>query len=147
MKTTAIQPPVGTQPLPGRGEVLLTVGGSQYPVRFSLAVLHDYTTATGTKLLDLGTHLNDDLLGTIAQLLTCAVRRYVPGAELPAGFELADGLDLMEEMGKEESDAVATAIWAAVRVDTNPLLAALIAKAPKASAPTTTNGDSTKTSR
>jgi hypothetical protein len=142
---TTIQPPVGTHPIAGRGEVMLTVGGSQYAVRFSLAVLHDYTKATGHGLSQIGVDLNDDFLGTIAELLAAAVRRYVPGAVVPAGFELADALELMETMPAAESDKVADAIWAAIRVEENPLLAALIAKAPKASVPSA-NGTSTSTS-
>lgn len=128
-----------------RGEVLLTIAGSQYPVRFSLRVLHAYTQATGHSLADIGKDMGKDLLGTIAQLLTQAVRAYVPVADMPSDFTLGDGLDLMEVLSPKESDEIADAIWAAIQIDTNPLLAALIAKAPKLSVPAT-NGDSTSTS-
>lgn len=137
---------VTTTPNAARGEVQLTVGGQQFPVRFSLSVLHDYTRATGYGLTDIAVQLGEDLLGTIGQLLTCAVRRYVPGAQVPADFGVADALDLMEDMNATESDAVAEAIWAAIKVDQNPLLAALIAKAPKSQSAPSDTGASSSTS-
>jgi hypothetical protein len=128
--------------------VLLPIveGDTPYPVRFSLKVLHDYTTRTGHSLASIGPDMADDLLGTIGQLLTSAVRTYVPGSVVPAGFELPDGLDLMERLSEAEGQAVATAIWAAIRVETNPLLKALIAQAPKPQSAPSENGASTLTS-
>jgi len=126
-------------PIAARGEVTITLNGQPLAVRFSLAVLHDYTTTTGTNLVDIGAHLSANLLGTIGHLLAAAVRR---ATRKP--FGLADALDLMDELPQAEGDAIAAAIWAAIKVDTNPLLSALIAQAPKP-APDETNGDSTKT--
>lgn len=127
-------------PIAARGEVTLTLNGQPLAVRFSLAVLHDYTTATGTNLVDIGERMQADLLGTIGQLLAAAVRRATRQA-----FDLADALDLMETLPQPEGDAVATAIWAAIRIDANPLLSALIAQAPKPAPTEETNGASTKT--
>lgn len=147
MKVSAVQPPIGTAPNRARGEVLLPVvdGDQPYPVRFSLKVLHDYTTRTGHALVSVGQDMADDLLGTIGQLVTSAVRVYVPGAVLPAGFELPDGLDLIERLSDEQGVEVAAAIWAAIRVETNPLLKALIAQAPKPQSAPSENGASTST--
>jgi hypothetical protein len=128
-------------PIAARGEVTLTLNGQPLAVRFSLAVLHDYTTSTGTNLVDIGECMAADLLGTVGHLLAAAVRR---ATRQP--FGLADALDLMEELPQAEGDAIAAAIWAAIKVDTNPLLKALIAQAPKpAPQAEETNGDSTKT--
>jgi len=146
MKVETITPPVGTTPNPARGEVLLPIveGEKPFPVRFSLKVLHDYTTRTGRSLAEIGQDMADDLLGTIGQLLTSAVRLYVPGTVTPAAFELPDALDLMERLNQEQGDDIAAAIWAAIKVQDNPLLKALIAQAPKPSAPET-SGTSTST--
>lgn len=145
--SNTIQPPVGTAPNPARGEVLLPVveGEAPFPVRFSLKALHDYTTRTGHSLASIGLDMTEDTLGTIGQLLTSAVRLYVPGSVRPAAFELNDALDLMERLSDEQGEQVAAAIWAAIRIESNPLLKALIAQAPKPSAPET-NGTSTSTS-
>jgi hypothetical protein len=124
-------------PIAARGEVTITVQGQPLPVRFSLAVLHDYTTTTGTNLVDIGERMSADLLGTIGHLLAAAVRR-----ASRQSFDVADALDLMEELPQPQGDAIAAAIWAAIQVDTNPLLSALIAQAPKP-APDETNGAST----
>jgi hypothetical protein len=117
---------VASAPIAARGEVTLTLNGQPLTVRFSLAVLHDYTSTTGTNLVDIGERMSADLLGTIGHLLAAAVRR---ASRKP--FGVADALDLMEELPQAEGDAIATAIWAAIQVDKNPLLSALIAQAPK----------------
>jgi hypothetical protein len=128
---------VASAPIAARGEVTIALNGQPLAVRFSLAVLHDYTTTTGTNLVDIGEHMSADLLGTIGHLLAAAVRR---ATRKP--FDVNDALDLMEELPQAEGDAIAAAIWAAIKVDTNPLLSALIAQAPKP-APDETNGAST----
>jgi hypothetical protein len=136
---------VNTTPNAARGEVTVVIAGQQYQMRFSLAVLHDYTRATGHGITDIGEQLNADLLGTIGELLAAAVRRFVPTGVRPADFDAGHALDLIEEMGKTEADAVAEAIWAAVKVDENPFLAALIAKAPKPASALNDNGGSNLT--
>lgn len=136
---------VNTTPNAARGEVTVTIAGQSYPLRFSLAVLSDYTRATGHGITSIGEQLNADLLGTIGELLAAAVRRFVPTGARPADFDAGHALDLIEEMGQAEADAVAEAIWAAVKVDENPFITALIAKAPKAPKPASApndNGDS-----
>jgi hypothetical protein len=52
-------------PIAARGEVTITHNGQPLKVRFSLAVLHDYTTTTGTNLVDIGERMSADLIGTI----------------------------------------------------------------------------------
>lgn len=146
--TTSIQPPVGTHPITGRGEVLLPIGvdGEKYKVRFGLAVLNDYTTATGKQPSAIGDDMSEDPLRAIANLVVHAVRRYVPGSKLPTDFGYNDALDVIDSLGQEEADALAEAIWSAIRIDKNPLMLALIAKAPKPSAPEPANGADTSTS-
>ena len=131
---------VVSAPIAARGEVTITLNGEPLAVRFSLAVLHDYTTTTGTSLVDIGKRMSADLLGTIGHLLAAAVRR---ATRKP--FDLADALDLMEVLPQAQGDTIAAAIWAAIQVDTNPLLSALIAQAPKPAPTKETNGASTKT--
>ena len=147
MKATVIQPPVGTAPNPARGEVLLPVveGKAPFPVRFSLRVLHDFTTSTGHSMTDIGQLISDDFLGTVGALVASAVRQYVPGAETPAGYELGDALDLIERLSQPESKAVVDAIMQAVRIDEVPFYQALIARASQPAAPSE-NGASTSTS-
>lgn len=148
MKVLSVQPPVGTAPNTARGEVLLPVveGDAPYSVRFSLRVLHDYTTRTGNKLMELGELLHSDFLGTVAELVVSAVRCYVPGTVAPANFQVGDALDLIERLSPEENTVLMDAIIKAVRIDQTPLFQALIAKSQKLSAPAETNGTSTSTS-
>lgn len=147
MSTTAIQPPVGTHPNSARGEVLLPIAQDGKPdaVRFSLRTLHDYTTRTGTKLADIGQRLADDFLTTVAELVTSAVRTCVPGAVQPAGYRVGDALDLLDRLTTEQTSELVAAIMQAIRIDQTPLFQALIAQAPKQSAPEM-NGASTSTS-
>lgn len=137
---------VAKAPNVARGEITLAIDGQRYPVRFSLAVLHDYTRATGHSITQIGEQLNKDLLGTIGQLLASAVLRYVPTEKLRPGFDVGDALDLTQAMSAEESGEVAEAVWAAIRVDENPFVTALIAKAPKSPSTPRENGASTSIS-
>ncbi|MDO7888288.1 hypothetical protein [Hymenobacter cheonanensis] len=137
---------VATAPNVARGELNITIDGQAYPIRFSLAVLHDYTRATGHSITQIGEQLNKDLLGTIGQLLASAVKRYVPAEKLRPGFDIGDALDLTQTMSAEESGELAEAVWAAIRVDENPFVTALIAKAPKPESAPNENGASTSTS-
>lgn len=147
MKASPIQPPVGTAPNIARGEVLLPIveGETPYSVRFSLRVLHDYTTRTGKKLLELGELLHSDFIGTVGELVASAVRCYVPGTVAPANFQVGDALDLIERLSPEENTMLMDAIIQAVRIDQNPLFQALIAKSQKLPAPNEMNGTSTST--
>lgn len=134
-----------TTPNIDRGEISITIAGQQYSMRFSLAVLRDYTRATGHSITEIGEQLNADLLGTIGELVASAVRRYVPVTQRAADFDASHALDLIEEMGRQEADAVAEAIWAAVKIDESPFLAALIAKAPKKASAPSDNGSENST--
>ena len=138
---------VNNTPNPARGEVTLVIADQAYAVRFSLRVLHDYTTRTGHKLLDLGTRLTDDFIGTVGELVTSAVRCCVPAA--PAGFGVGEALDLVEDLDADQTNELMHVIMQAVRVDQAPLFQALIAQAPQP-APTTqetaASGASTSTS-
>ncbi|MGI4736330.1 MAG: hypothetical protein ACRYG7_14225 [Janthinobacterium lividum] len=119
-----ILPAVGTHPNTARGEVSLTVGGSQYPVKFNMNVMRDWTKLTGRAPSEFGEVLSSDYTEALTSIITCAVRRFVPGAVYPAGFTQDDAADLLDEMGPEEATNVAEAITEAVTV-VNPLLAAL----------------------
>jgi hypothetical protein len=133
-----------TIPNPARGEITLLIAGQPHKLRFSLRVLHDYTTRTGCKLLDMGTRLTDDFLGTVGELVASAVR-CAPAS--PAGFGVGEALDLVEGLDAAQTDELMHVIMQAVRVDQAPLFQALIAQAPQP-APTSeeTNGASTSTS-
>lgn len=136
-----------TTPNPARGEITLLIAGQPHKVRFSLRVLHDYTTRTGHKLLDLGGRLTEDFIGTVGELVASAVRCCVPTA--PAGFGVGEALDLVEGLDKAQTNELMHVIMQAVRVDQAPLFQALIAQAPQpapTSEETAMNGTSTSTS-
>lgn len=133
-------------PNPARGEITLRIAGQPHKLRFSLRVLHDYTTRTGCKLFDLGDRVATDFIGAVGELMTSAVRCYVPGA--PASFSVGDALDLIEELSPTKTAELTLAIMQAVQIHQAPLFQALIAHSPKP-APTTeetaTNGANTST--
>ncbi len=133
---------VNTTPNAARGEVTVTIAGQPVALRFSLAVLHDYTTAKRCKIPQVLQDMAEDTLGTMADLLAIAVRR----AGKP-DFTTADALELSQELTQEQGNAMASAIWLALKIDQNPLLKALIAQAPTPAPKQqeSTTGDSTST--
>ncbi len=116
---------VNTTPNAARGEVAVVIAGQALTLRFSLAVLHDYTTAKKCKLPQVLNDMAEDTLGTMADLLAIAVRRAGQG-----NFTAADALELSQELTQEQGDAMAAAIWSALKINQNPLLKALIAQSP-----------------
>jgi len=112
---------VNTLPNTARGQVLLTVLGVAHPVKFNLNVLRDWSKLTGRAPSDFGQLLTEDYAEALTSLLTCAVRRFVPGQ---ATFSQDDAADLLDAMSPTEATTVAEAITEAVTV-VNPLLAAL----------------------
>lgn len=146
---TTIQPPVGTHPNSARGEVLLPIveGKAPFPVRFSLRALHNLTQRTGWKPADVAVGLAEDFIGTIGELVTSAVRVCVPGAQLPADFEVGDALDLIERLTPTETETLVGAIMAAVKVNELPLFQALMSNLPQPLAPADeTSGANSSTS-
>jgi len=126
------------------GEVLLTVAGTQHPVKFDLKVMRDWSKLTGKAPSEFGQLLADDYLEALTSLLTVAVRRY---AGLPA-FSQDDATDVMQDMLPAEAELVGQAI-ADATLTVNPLLAALskqvAAKSEALQAPNS-NGSNTSTS-
>ena len=119
-----ITPSPDTTPNSARGEVLLTVAGQTYPVKFNLNVMRDWSKLTGKGPSEFGQLLSDDYTEALTSLITCAVRRFVPGAVYPAGFSQDDAGDLLDEMSPDEATRIAEAITESITV-VNPLLAAL----------------------
>jgi hypothetical protein len=103
------------------GETMLTVAGTQHPVKFDLKVMRDWSKLTGKAPSEFGQLLADDYLEALTGLLTVAVRRYVTGNEK---FSQDDAADLMQDMTPDEAELVGQAIANATMV-VNPLLAAL----------------------
>lgn len=129
-----------------RGEVSLTVKGTPYPICFNLNVLRDFSRLTGRGPSELGQLLTENYAEALTALLTCAVRRFVPGT---ADFSQDDAGDLIQQLPAEEAQALAEAITEAI-IAPDPLMAALTATVAARSTPRQTpakNGTSTSTSR
>jgi hypothetical protein len=118
MKATSTTPNVA------RGEVLITIAGTQYPVRFGMNVMKDFSKLTGKAPSELGVALSENPDNTLGSLVLLAIRRYVPGQA-----EIAEEVvyDLIDGLSAEEIDAITEAITEAVAVG-NPLLLPLSAK-------------------
>jgi hypothetical protein len=116
-----------TTPNTARGEVQLTIGGQQYPVRFGMNVMRDFTKLTGKAPSEFGRLLGEDYVEALSGLVYCAAKRYVPADQLPEGFYLDHAADLIDAMQPAEADEIGEAIVEAVTVG-NPLLTALTAK-------------------
>lgn len=136
---------IAITPNTASGEVSLTVAGTQYPVKFDLKVMRDWSKFTGKAPSQFGELLSADYLEALTGLLTVAVRRYV---SLP-DFSQDDAADLMQEMTPAEAELVGQAI-ADATLTVNPLLAALskqvAAKSEALQSAPNTNGSSTSTS-
>ncbi len=138
-----------TAPNAARGEALLTIGGEQYPVRFGMNVMRDFSKLTGKAPSEFGALLGQDYIEALTGIVCCAVRRHVPRAVFEAQFTQDDAADLIDGLSAEEVDALAEGITEAVSV--GPLMAALMAKVTaknEASQPEATppaNGTSTST--
>lgn len=139
---------VNTTPNPARGEITLLIAGQPQKLRFSLRTLHDYTTRTGHKLLDLGSRLTEDFIGVVGELVTSAVR-CCAAPSAAAGFDVGQALDLVDGLSKADTNELMHVIMQAVKVNEAPLFQALIAQAPQPAPKneeTATNGASTSTS-
>jgi hypothetical protein len=116
-----------TTPNTARGEVRLTIGDQQYPVRFGMNVMRDFTKLTGKAPSEFGRLLGEDYVETLSGLVYCAAKRFVPADQLPEGFDLDQTADLIDAMQPAEADEIAEAIVEAVTVG-NHLLTSLTAK-------------------
>ena len=105
------------------GQVQLTINAAQHPIQFNLNVLRDFTRLTGRGPSELGPMLAENYAETLTALLTCAVRRFVPGA---ADFSQDDAGDLIQQLPVAEAKALAEAITEAI-IAPDPLMAALTA--------------------
>jgi hypothetical protein len=108
-------------PNAARGEASITIAGQQYPIRFSLNVLRDWTKFSGRAASEFGLALVEDHIEAFSGIITCAVRRFVPPH---AEFTQEAAIDLLDEMSQPEADALAKAIMEATTT-VNPLLAAM----------------------
>jgi hypothetical protein len=108
-------------PNAARGEASITIAGQQYPIRFSLNVLRDWTKLSGRAASEFGLALVEDHIEAFSGIITCAVRRFVPPH---AEFTQDAAIDLLDEMSQPEADALAKAIMEATTT-VNPLLAAM----------------------
>ncbi|WP_233635923.1 hypothetical protein [Hymenobacter setariae] len=113
MSTTAINT--------ARGQVNLTIAGTQYPIKFNLNVLRDWTKLTGRAASEFGLAIVEDHIEAFSGLIMCAVRRLVPGH---AGYTQEQVVDLLDEMSQPEADQLAEAISEATTA-VNPLLASM----------------------
>jgi hypothetical protein len=117
---------VRTTPSAARGEVSLTISGKQYPVRFGMNVMRDFTKLTGKAPSEFGRLLGEDYVEALSGLVYCAAKRYVPANELPVDFSQDHAADLIDGMLPAEADEIGEAIVEAVTVG-NPLLTAKVA--------------------
>ncbi|MGI4865356.1 MAG: hypothetical protein ACRYFZ_15650 [Janthinobacterium lividum] len=112
---------VNTTPNTARGEVKITIAGQQYPVRFNLNVMRDWSKLTGQAATQFGMAIVLDHVEAFSGVIACAIRRYVPGH---ADYTQEQAVDLLEEMSQPEADAIAEALTEATTT-VNPLLAAM----------------------
>jgi hypothetical protein len=108
-------------PNTARGEVTITIAGHQYPVRFNLNVMRDWSKLTDRAASEFGLAIIEDHIEAFSGVITCAVRRYAPGL---ADYTQEQAVDLLEELPQSEADAIAEAITEATTT-VNPLLAAM----------------------
>ena len=109
------------------GEVTVILGGQSRTLRIGMNTLRDYSKLTGTPAGGLAADLATDLNNAMANLVFCAVKRYVPAAELPEGFAVDHAADWIEEMSAADGEKLADAVLHSIRT-ANPLTAALVAK-------------------
>jgi hypothetical protein len=110
-----------TSPNTARGQATLTIAGKQYPVRFTLNVLRDWTKLTGRAASEFGLAIVEDHIEAFSGLIMCAVRRHVPGQ---SEFTQDQAVDLLEVMEQPEADKLAEAITEATTA-VLPLLASM----------------------
>jgi hypothetical protein len=118
MKKSTSKTPAATI---SHGQVLITLDGQLYPIRFSLNVLRDWGKLTGYSPSDFGRALANDYLEAFTSIIVCSVHRFVPAL---AEFTQDQAADALEAMSQEEADILAKAIIEATTAAT-PLLAAL----------------------
>jgi len=137
---------VNTTPNPARGEALITIAGAPQRLRFGMNVMRDVTKLTGLGTSEFAQLLSTDFNEAATALLSCAVRRYVPGQDQ---FSQDDAGELIDELNPTDTDALADAIKESLSV--GPLMASLMAKVTPQAAPgpasvPSENGASTSTS-
>jgi hypothetical protein len=110
-----------TFPNTARGQVNLTIASQQYPIKFNLNVLRDWTKLTGRAASEFGLAIVEDHIEAFSGLIMCAIRRLVPGH---AEFTQEQTVDLLEDMSQSEADQLAEAITEATTA-VNPLLASM----------------------
>jgi hypothetical protein len=120
------------------GDLTLPIDGQLLNLRFSMRTLHNYTTATSTKLTDLGEALTDDLYGAVGGLLAAAVR-----CATGKPYTTDQALGLLETLAEADQKAVTEAVLAAIRIDKSPVFQALMSTTSQLTA---TNGDNTAAS-
>lgn len=103
------------------GEAHITIAGTQHAIKFPLNVMRDWGTLTGRPATDFGVAIIENHLEAFSGLIACAVRRFVPEH---ADFTQEQAVDLIEEMGQAEANALAKVIIPAI-TKPNPLLLAL----------------------
>ncbi|MGI4822247.1 MAG: hypothetical protein ACRYFV_13640 [Janthinobacterium lividum] len=113
-------------PNAARGEVSLAFGGQKHPVRFNMNVMRDFSKLTGRAPSEFGNVLGEDYTEALTAIVSCAVNRFVPAEFLPNGFTQDDAADYIDDLSKEDADALAEAITEAVTVP--PLMTSLMAK-------------------
>jgi hypothetical protein len=110
-----------TAPNTARGQVNITIAGKQYPIRFTLNVLRDWTKLSGRAASEFGLAIVEDHIEVFSGLIMCAIRRFVPAY---SEYTQEQAVDLLEEMAQAEADQLAEAIAEATTMIT-PLLASM----------------------
>ena len=122
-------------PNSARGEVQVQFGGKARQLRFGMNTLHDYSKLTGSPVAGFAKDLLDDFQPAVRTITYCAIKRYVPAAELPDDFSQDTVGDWLDELSPEDGETLAEALYQSVKTG-NPMVAALIGKIVPPTAPT-----------
>jgi len=121
---------INTLPNAARGEVTMPINGQPHKLRFGMNVMRDVTKLTGLGTSEFASLLSTDFNEAATALVSCAVRRYVPGCE---AFTQDDAGELIDSLNPANNEALADALKETLRV--GPLMGALLAKVAPQPAP------------
>jgi hypothetical protein len=119
-----------------RGEVEVTLGGKARRVRFGMTTLRDYSLLTGSPVAGFALDLTSKFQETLLNISFCAIKRYVPAAELPENFDINMVGDWLDDLSEADGELLAEALFQSVKTG-NPMLAALMNKIVPPTTPST----------
>lgn len=106
-----------------RGEILLTLDGQPYVIRFGLKFLKAFSTPLGDAPADALAALETAPITALLDMVTLGIKLCVPADKLPTGFDADAATDLLDALPTQEQEHIFAVLLASIR--RNPLFAAL----------------------